>query len=143
MINEIIKEQELENQFREYLKTRGYQLVERRKPQGIDIEADNKGIKLVIEVEGSQKPDGNPLTTQQLYTHFYRAVGQICKRMTDDKSCKYILLIPYHEKYLGYVAEMKEAVRRLKLNIIVKKESKYFLINSTQEMLPLDLNALI
>jgi hypothetical protein len=108
-------------------------MKERKQRQGIDIEAEKQAVNLIIEVEGSQKPDGKPLTGSQMYTHFYRAIGQVCRRMSKDKNTKYVILIPDHNKYITYVKEMTEAIKRLKLNIVSKQGTKYFLLNRKQD----------
>jgi|GEM_PF-5484576 len=75
-------EGKVENIIRLHLKRKGWRVQRRSGPQGVDIMGRNvRGRSWYIEVQGNKKPNGARLATTQLYTHLYRAVGQICKRM--------------------------------------------------------------
>ncbi len=111
------REYEVEAIIRDYLKSQGIGLVDRKSPHGVDIQGeDNTGRHYFVEVEGNQKPEGKPLTTSQKYTHFYRAIGQICLRMTDG-SAIYAIGLPFDDYYVKAVKAIKVARGRLKLHV--------------------------
>jgi len=83
---------------------------------GVDIEAtDESGTPYFIEVEGNKKPDGRPLTSSQKYTHFLRAVGQICIRMEQDGV--YALGLPFDTLYGEYLQRILYARKLLDLKV--------------------------
>jgi nitroreductase len=93
------------------------EVVDRKSPNGVDIQGkDNSRRNYFIEVEGNKKPNGNPLSSSQKYTHFLRAIGQIWMRMKDD-SAVYALGLPSDEYYLKKVQNMAMALRRLNLAV--------------------------
>lgn len=111
------REYEVEAIIRDYLQSQGINLVDRKSPKGVDIQGHDKtGRHYFVEVEGNQKPDGKLLTTSQKYTHFYRAIGQICRRMRDD-SAIYAIGLPLDDWYEKAVNDIKVARRKLRLHV--------------------------
>jgi Holliday junction resolvase-like predicted endonuclease len=114
----LLNEKEVENRIRDFLKSKGFRVEERNKPQGIDIVAfDDENKKYFIEVEGNKKPNGESLATNQKYTHFFRAIGQICMRMNEEGV--YALVLPYDKTYLNYIDKIKVAKEKLNLKIFL------------------------
>jgi hypothetical protein len=113
----LFREYEVETIIRDYLQSQGISLVERKSAKGVDIQGEDKiGRHYFVEVEGNQKPDGKPLTASQKYTHFYRAIGQICLRMADD-SAIYAVGLPFDDYYMKAVDTIKAARGKLKLHV--------------------------
>lgn len=115
----LIGEPALENKLREILTKEGYRVEPKPKSRHeVDIVAYKGGRTYVIEVEGNRKPKEEiSLTNSQKYTHFLRAVGQLCLRMDIYPDCQYVLALPDDEYYLEKVS--KTAVAFCKLGIYV------------------------
>jgi len=81
--------------------------------RGVDIKAiTTRGELHFIEAEGNAKPSGERLTSTQMYTHYYRAIGQICMRMTENEGRgDYALALPDD---LYYKKKVKETIFGLK-----------------------------
>jgi hypothetical protein len=104
----LLSEKDTEILIRKYLKLKNFNVKDRKTAHGVDIEAiDEFGISYFIEVEGNKKPDGRPLTSSQKYTHFMRAIGQICMRM--DKDGVYALGLPFDTLYCDYLRRTLKA----------------------------------
>lgn len=116
-----LREKEVEAALRRYLKRKGYHVMKRKGPQGVDIKArDKSGRDLYVEVEGNKKPDGRPLTTSQKYTHLLRAVGQISLRMSGSrKNSTYALGLPLDPYYYKMISMgLSTALGRLRVVIL-------------------------
>ena len=114
----LLSEDETEILIRRYLKSKNYLVKERKTRHGVDIKAtDETGTPYFIEVEGNKKPDGRPLTSSQKYTHFLRAVGQICMRMEQDGV--YALGLPFDTLYSEYLQRTLNASKLLGLKVFV------------------------
>lgn len=114
----LLSELDTENLIRKFLTSKKFTVKERKTPHGVDIEAaDRSGTLYFIEVEGNKKPDGRPLTSRQKYTHFLRAIGQICMRM--EKDGVYALGLPYDTYYCKYLQKTVKARLLLSLKIIM------------------------
>jgi hypothetical protein len=115
----ILSEETVEKRLREWLPENGYPIVQPRQgPHGPDIVAENERNKLIIEVQGNKKPSGEEFTSSQYYTHFRRAVGQICTRM-DNENDEYAVGIPKCNIYEDCVEKIQLARKRLKLRIFI------------------------
>ena len=135
MSDVILSESEVENIIRKFLKKLGFIVKKRVKKQGIDIEALSKsGEEFYFEVEGSKKPNGKPLTTSQLYTHFHRCIGQICRRANKTSRC--FVVLPKHNTYLKYSREMGEARKRLRIPFIfIENKDKLYILKPNSKQL--------
>ena len=87
--------------------------MERTSPRGVDVTASKNGKKYYVEVEGNTKPDGNPLTSSQKYTHILRAVGQICLRMNDDPHGIYEIVLAEDPYYRKEIDKLKVGLAKL------------------------------
>jgi len=112
----LFREHEVEAIIRDYLHLKGVEVIS-KELHGADIRGEDKsGQRYVIEVEGNQKPDSRPLDKSQKYTHFRRAIGQICSRMRDD-SAIYVVGLPVDVDYINDVHATSLA--RMKLGLYV------------------------
>lgn len=120
----LLREIEVENLVREFLKKNGFTVVPRVIAQGVDIVASKNNIQYYVEVEGNKKPDGvSPLTTTQKYTHYFRAIGQLAFRISEYTDGQFILALPEDEYYRDKVNKTIPAFR--KLGVVV-----YFVTNN-------------
>ncbi len=76
------------------------------------------GKLLLVEVQGNKKPNGNPLTSSQRYTHYYRCIGTLCKRINEfGEDNEFAIGLPEDHKYRLYVSRTSKALKRLKFKI--------------------------
>jgi len=110
----LLREIEVENIVREFLKKDGFAVAPRVRAQGVDIVARKNNVSYYIEVEGNKKPDGiRPLTTTQKYTHYFRAIGQLAFRISEYSGGQFILALPEDEYYRDKVNKTMPAFRKL------------------------------
>ena len=110
----LLREIEVENIIREFLKKDDFSVVPRVRAQGVDIVARKNNIQYYVEVEGNKKPDGiSPLTTTQKYTHYFRAIGQLAFRISEYTDGQFILALPDDEYYRDKVNKTMPAFRKL------------------------------
>lgn len=107
------KESEVERTLRTHLTKHGYTVKERTSKHGVDITAFKDGKAYYVEVEGNTKPNGEPLTTSQKYTHLLRAVGQICLRMNDDPNGIYEIVLAEDAYCRKKIDELQIALKKL------------------------------
>lgn len=119
----LFREHEVEAIIRDYLQSKGVKVAP-KESHGADIRGEDKtGQCYVVEVEGNQKPDGRPLDRSQKYTHFRRAIGQICSRMCDD-SAIYAVGVPVDDDYVKDVHATSLARRKLGLHVYLVDSDK-------------------
>jgi len=125
------KESEVEGLLRKHLKDHGYKVEERTSKHGVDITAFKDAKKYYVEIEGDTKPDGEPFTTSQKYTHLLRAVGQICLRMNNDPNGVYEIVLAEDPYYREKIDELQIALKRLGVaTYFVNEEDKISRVNS-------------
>lgn len=111
------KESEVEERLREHLAGLGFEVKTRTTKHGVDVTACKEGRDHYIEVEGSTKPDGSPLASNQKYTHLLRAVGQLCLRLHDNPEAVLGLALPEDNYYRKKVDELQTALKRLGVTV--------------------------
>ncbi len=115
----LLREATVEKVIRRYLKDSGFEVEPRRSNTGVDIKAVKAGRVWFVEVEGNARKNGAPLKSPSArYTHFYRCVGQICRRIGDgDERSRYAIGLPEDEKYHEYVQTVRKAFRLLGVSV--------------------------
>ncbi len=111
---------DIKNKVIDSLRKEGYDLVEENpgKRQGTDLRFSKLQQDVVIEAEGNKRPNGDPKKQSQMYTHFLRAVGQLCIRITKyGKKTRYALALPREQYYLTKAKETMAGLRRLKVGV--------------------------
>jgi len=106
-------EAKVEEILRKHLKEHGFTVKERTSRHGVDVTALKDGKTYYVEVEGNTKPDGQPLTASQKYTHLLRAVGQICLRMNDDPDGVFELVLAEDEYYREKISKLQTSLKKL------------------------------
>ena len=116
----LLREIKVEEAIRRYLEEDGFDVAPRISNTGVDISARKAGRTWYVEVEGNARKDGAPLKSPSArYTHFYRCVGQICRRIGEgDEKSRYAIGLPEDEKYRAYVGTVKKAFRLLDVHVI-------------------------
>ena len=116
----LLRERTVERAIRRHLKDIGFDVEPREKPTGVDIRAHRSGHIWFVEVEGNARKNGAPLKSPSArYTHFYRCVGQICRRIGEgDQKSRYAVGLPVDERYQEYVKTVKRAFRLLGVKVI-------------------------
>lgn len=109
------RESEVEEMLRKHLKEHGFAVRERTGLHGVDIMASKGEKNYYVEVEGNTKPNGNPLTTSQKYTHLLRAIGQICLRMNDDPNGVFELVLAEDDYYREKIEKLRIALEKLRV----------------------------
>ena len=111
----LLREKDVEAAIRGYLASSGNEVRPRASYFGADIIfADRDGKKWECEVMGNANLQGGPLKSRSgRYTHFYRCIGQICRRFGDDPGCGLAVGLPRDEKYKEYLDAFRPALRRL------------------------------
>jgi hypothetical protein len=107
------KESQVEEILRKHLKDHGYAVKERTSKHGVDVVVFKDGKNYYVEIEGNTKPDGEPLTASQKYTHLLRAVGQICFRMNDDPNGVYEIVLAEDEYYRKKIEALHITLKKL------------------------------
>lgn len=116
----LLREAQVESILRDYFRRRGFQVPDRKTNTGVDIRLiGRKGREWFVEVEGNAGPDGKPLkSTSARYTHFYRALGQICRRYGEGgMKARYGVGFPWDEVYREYVKSAEIPLALLKTRI--------------------------
>lgn len=111
------RESEVEEKVRKHLKKQGFTVITRTKIHGVDIQATKEGKSYYFEVEGDTKPNGEPLTSSQKYTHLLRSVGQICLRMNADPEGVFCLAFPEDEYYEKKIEKLKLPLKKLSVHV--------------------------
>lgn len=107
------KEAEVEETIRKYLREHGFTIKEGTKKQGVDVQAIKNNKNYYVEVEGNTKPNGNPLTASQKYTHLLRAIGEICLRMNDDPEGLFYIALPEDRYYEEKINNLQVSLQKL------------------------------
>ncbi len=73
----LLSEEAVSRTIADRLREEGYTILEHHlgREHGVDIKAEKDSKLLLVEVEGNEKPNGEPLTSIQRYTHYLRALG--------------------------------------------------------------------
>ena len=109
----------MEKVLRRHLEDNGFEVEPRKSNTGVDIRARKAGHTWFVEVEGNARKNGMLLKSPSArYTHFYRCVGQICKRIGEgDERSRYAVGLPEDEKYREYVWTVTKAFLLLGVRI--------------------------
>lgn len=115
----MLREIRVERAIRRYLRDDDFDVEPRKSNTGVDIRARKAGRTWFVEVEGNARKNGAPLKSPSArYTHFYRCVGQICRRIGEgDENSRYAIGLPEDEKYREYVGTVKKAFRLLGIHV--------------------------
>ena len=113
----------VENKVRKYLKTHGFDVKKRLTSHGVDITAYKNGKLYLIEAEGNKTRNNED--TQQVYSYYTRAFGQLAIRTTKYPNAKCIMALPLRKAYQKKVEETKRALKLLHFSIyFVNKKGK-------------------
>lgn len=101
-----LTEDEVKKAVSDYLTAAGYEVkVAWDRAPGIDIEAERKGERLVIEAKGEVA-----LNPQQ-HNYFLGALGELVQRM-DDPNARYGLALPNNRQYYGLVDRLPDLAKQ-------------------------------
>jgi hypothetical protein len=116
----LTKEIDLERRLRR-LQDRGYVVQKRVKVHGPDIVARKYNRILYVECIGNQKPNGDPLTTSQRYTHFLRMLGQIILRLNQPeyRGGDFAIGIPQDSYHCRKLQPILPTLRKLRVKTYV------------------------
>ena len=115
-----IKEHDLVKLLEDKLSKEGYTINKTKKDINLDIEAVKDGIFYVVEVKGSEKPDGNFFKPEQENAHFSRGLFQLfCKFKIYGDNAKYVMAIPDFGKTTRFIEQIVTVIKKLGIEIWV------------------------
>lgn len=131
MASQILDENDVVNDMKEFLKTQGYKIKNscNTNQKGVDIVAEKAGQELWVEAKGGTSSKKNssryglPFTTNQVKVHVSRAVYQALSALDSDENPESAIALPDDEKHRQEIEKVRKSLEKLGIGVyFVSKE---------------------
>ncbi|ABR33784.1 hypothetical protein [Clostridium beijerinckii] len=139
-------ENEVINKAIEKLESIGFNIISQcnTKQQGIDIEAEKNGIKLLIEAKGAtssmegSKRNGKPFNRNQARTHISVAIYKVMSLISELKNHNSLTLfgicLPFERNHIEFINNVKYSLDKLGVVILWVKENDVLIEVNSEEV---------
>ncbi|RGI29678.1 restriction endonuclease [Melissococcus sp. OM08-11BH] len=131
MASQILDENDVVNDMKEFLKTQGYKIKNscNTNQKGVDIVAEKGEQELWVEAKGGTSSKKNssryglPFTTNQVKVHVSRAIYQALSALDSEENPQSAIALPDDEKHRQEIEKVRKSLEKLGIDVyFVSKE---------------------